>query len=74
MNKKETQQEGITMKGKSVGFKDACILVKTKLTKGRVIKDTNGRQMKILNEKADGALEVEVETLSKKLIEKRGYV
>ena len=30
--------------------------------------------MKILNEKADGALEVEVETLSKRLNEKRGYV
>ena len=27
--KKETPQEGITMKGKSKAFKDACILVKT---------------------------------------------
>ena len=71
---KETLHEGITMKGKSLAFKDACILVKTKLTKGRALKDNKERQMKILNEKADGALEVEVETLSKKLNKKRGCV
>ena len=67
-------KEGIAMKGKSVAFKDACILVKTNLTKGRILKDQKGRQMKILNENFYGALEIEAETISKRLNEKRGYV
>ena len=70
--KKEKEQEGITMKGKSVAFKDACVIVKSKLTKGRVLKDKKGRQIKILTEKSDGVLDVEVQTLSKKFNEKRG--
>ena len=60
------------MKGKNITFKDACIAVKSKLTKGKVIKDDKGRQINILNEKGDGSLEVEVQTLSKRSNEKRG--
>ena len=72
VSKKEVQQEGITMKGKNIAFKDACIAVKSKLTKGKVIKDDKGRQINILNEKGDGSLEVEVQTLSKRSNKKRG--
>ena len=72
VKKKDLDQEGITMKGKSIEFKNACIAVKSKLTKGKILKDDKGRQITILNEKADGALDVEVNTLSKKVNEKRG--
>ena len=59
VEKQEKQKEGVTMKGKNIAFKDACTLVKSKLTKGMIIQDSKGRQMKILNKKTDGALEVE---------------
>ena len=46
VKKKEKNQEGITMKGKSIAFKDACIVIKSKLSKGIVLKDEEGRQIK----------------------------
>ena len=67
-------QQGITMKGKSQTFKDALTILKGKLQKGKIVKDSKGRQITILNELDGGALEVEVQTLSKKTNEKRGRV
>ena len=60
------------MKGKGIALKDAFIVGNSKMAKGMILKDGKGRQIEILNEKADGALDIEVNTLSKKLNEKRG--
>ena len=72
--KKEIEHTGIIMKGKSQAFKDANISIKSKLTKGTNLKDSKGREIKILNILEDDAMEVEVKTLSKKPDEKRGIV
>ena len=39
IKKKNIEQEGITMKGRSIAFKDACVTIKSKLTKGQILKD-----------------------------------
>ena len=60
------------MKSKSLEFKEASTILKSKLQKGRVFQDKKGRQIKVLNDLGNGELEVEVQTLSKKQNEKRG--
>ena len=72
--KKEVKQTGIIMKGKSQAFKDANTKLKAKLTKGTMLKDNKGREIKVLSILEDDAMEVEVKTLSKKPDEKRGIV
>ena len=47
--KKEPEQMGIIMKGKSQTFKDANVVLKSKLEKGKIFKDEKGREFKILN-------------------------
>ena len=68
--KKEIEQTGIIMKGKSQVFKDANTKLKAKLTKGIILKDDKGREIKVLSILEDDAMEVEVKTLSKKPDEK----
>ena len=70
--KAKIYQQGITMKSKSQAFKDASTAIKSKITKGKILKDEKGRQVTILDELPNGAYEVEVQTLSKKGNEKRG--
>ena len=60
------------MKEKIQAFKDASTIIKSKLAKGKTLKDKKGRQITVLDELPDGAYEVEVITLSKKANEKRG--
>ena len=72
--KKELEQTGIIMKGKSQAFKDANTKLKAKLIKGTMLKDNKGREIKVLSILEDDAMEVEVKTLSKKPDEKRGIV
>ena len=48
------------------------MVLKSKLTKGKVLKDEKGRELKVLNILDDGSLEIEVKTLSKSKDEKRG--
>ena len=72
--KKEPEQMGIIMKGKSQTFKDANVVLKSKIEKGKIFKDEKGRQFKILNILEDDTIEVEVKTLSSKPNEKRGQV
>ena len=72
--KKQVDHTGIMMKGRNQAFKDANIILKSKLTKGMVLTDEKGRELKILNILDDDSMEVEVRTLSKKSNEKRGQV
>ena len=72
--KKQIDQTGIIMKGRSQTFKDANIVLKSKLTKGMVLTDKKGRELKVLNILEDDSMEVEVRTLSKASNEKRGQV
>ena len=62
--KKEQEQMGIIMKGKSQTFKDANVVLKSKLKK--MFKDTKGREFKVLNVLSDDTIELEVKTLSQK--------
>ena len=72
--KKQIDQTGIIMKGRSQTFKDANIVLKSKLTKGKVLTNKKGRELKVLNILEDDSMEVEVRTLSKASNEKRGQV
>ena len=64
---------GINMKGKSIDFQDSCIALKHHLKKGKIFKDNEGRQLKILEApNGPGPIDVEVTTLSNKPSEKRG--
>ena len=72
--KKQIEQTGIIMKGRSQAFKDANVVLKSKLTKGMVLADQKGRELKILNILEDDAMEIEVKSLSKKPKEERGQV
>ena len=44
--KKVMDHEGLTMQGKIIAFKNACITIKSKLSKGTILKDKEGRQKK----------------------------
>ena len=71
--KTQSEPTGMTMKGKSLAFKDACIKLKQQLVKGRMFKDSKGRKLTILEApKGTGPIDVEVTTLSVKANEKRG--
>ena len=58
--------EGMTIKGGSMAYKDACTALKTQFVKGKVFKDLHGRQLKIIEVSRNKPREVEVTTLSKK--------
>ena len=72
--KTKIDQQDITLKGKNQAFKDASTAIKSKLKKGKILKDNKGRQVTILDELPDGAYKVEVQTLSKKANQKPGQV
>ena len=64
--------QGMTIKGGSVAYKDACTALKTQFVKGKVFKDLHGRQLKIIEVSRNKPIEVEVTTLSKKTNERKG--
>ena len=62
------------MTGSSKAYKEACNELRTNLVKGRQFKDSQNRQITILDvpKQKNNAIEVEVTTLSNKPNEKRG--
>ena len=72
--KAEQSHIGITKKGKGQLFVCANVVLKANLTKGNMLKDKKGRYIRIINVFDDGAIEVEVKTLSKHKDEKKGQV
>ena len=72
-DKSKSEPTGMTMKGKSLVFQDACIQLKQQLIKGRTFEDGKGRKLTILEApKGTGPIDVEVTTRSSKANEKRG--
>ena len=60
--------QGMTMKGGGVAYKEACTALKTELIKGKVFKDSQGRQLSILEVPNDKTpMIVEVTTKSNKI-------
>ena len=65
--------QNMTMKGGSEAYKEACTALKSELVKGKLFKDSHGRQLNILEVPKDKKpIIVEVTTKSNKPNEKRG--